>query len=68
MPRSTAQRIVDTIQARASGLFPRDYDEQLATDVDAMNARYAELRLTHGFGEADRIVKVEFVERLLGAQ
>lgn len=68
MPRTTAQRIVDTLQARASGLLPQDYDEQLAADVDAMSARYEELRLTLGFGEADRVAKVEFVERLLGAQ
>lgn len=44
MFRTTAQRIVDTLQARASGLLPADYDEQLAADVDAMNARYNELK------------------------
>lgn len=67
MTRTTAQRIVDTLQARATGLLPHDFDEQLVADVDAMAARYEELRVTHGFGEADRIAKTEFVARLTGA-
>lgn len=67
MSRTTAQRIVDTLQARTSGLLPPDFDEQLVADVDAMSARYEELRLTHGFGDADRIVKTELVARLIGA-
>ena len=66
MPRTTAQRIVDTLQSRASGLLPQDYDEQMCSDVDLMSARYEELRITHGFGDADRIAKTEFVARLLG--
>lgn len=64
-PRATAQRIVDTLQARASGLLPQDFDEQLAADVDEMHARYRALRADRGFSEADRVAKVEFVERLL---
>lgn len=67
MSRTVAQRIVDTLQARATGLLPHDFDEQLAADVDLMSARYEELRVSHGFGEADRIVKTEFVARLIAA-
>lgn len=67
MTRTTAQRIVDTLQARATGLLPHDFDEQLVADVEAMSSRYEELRIAHGFGDADRIVKTEFVTRLIGA-
>ena len=63
--RTPAERIVDALAARSSGIYPRDYDDQLVADVDAMSERYGQLRGTHAFSEADRIAKTEFIDRVI---
>lgn len=62
-----AARIVDTLAARANNTFPVGFDDQMAADVDRMAERYQELRVSHGFSEADRISRIEFVSGVLAS-
>lgn len=65
MSRTAAERIVDALEARQSGLLPIDFDEQIEADLVQMQERYDQLRISKGFSEANRIAKTEFVTGLL---